>query len=29
MTPKEFEAYIRRELAQNAALVKAAGIQVN
>ncbi len=29
MTPKEFDAYIRKELATNAALVKAAGIQVN
>ena len=29
MTPKEFDAYIKKELAANAALVKAAGIQVN
>lgn len=29
MTPKEFDAYIRKELASNAALVKAAGIKVN
>ncbi len=29
MTPKEFDAYIRKELATNAALVKAAGVQVN
>jgi len=29
MTPKEFDAYIRNELATNAALVKAAGIKVN
>lgn len=29
MTPQEFDAYIRNEIATNAALVKAAGIQVN
>ena len=29
MSPKEFDAYIRAELASNAALVKAAGIKVN
>ena len=29
MTPKEFDAYIRKELSINAALVKAAGVQVN
>jgi tripartite-type tricarboxylate transporter receptor subunit TctC len=29
MTPQEFDAYIRREIAANAALVKAAGITVN
>jgi tripartite-type tricarboxylate transporter receptor subunit TctC len=29
MTPQEFDAYIRKEIAANAALVKAAGITVN
>ena len=29
MTPREFDAYIRKELESNAALVKAAGIKVN
>ena len=29
MTPAEFDAYIRKEIASNAALVKAAGITVN
>jgi len=29
MTPQEFDAYIRKEIATNAALVKAAGISVN
>ena len=29
MTPQQFDAYIRNEIATNAALVKAAGIQVN
>jgi tripartite-type tricarboxylate transporter receptor subunit TctC len=29
MTPKEFDAYIKKELAINAALVKAAGVTVN
>ena len=29
MTPQEFDAYIRKEIATNAALVKAAGITVN
>jgi tripartite-type tricarboxylate transporter receptor subunit TctC len=29
MTPKEFDAYIKKELGANAALVKAAGVQVN
>ena len=29
MTPAEFDAYIKKEIASNAALVKAAGIAVN
>ena len=29
MTPKEFDAHIKKEIAINAALVKAAGIKVN
>jgi len=29
MTPQEFDAYIKKEIAANAALVKAAGITVN
>jgi len=29
MTPAEFDAYIRKEIASNATLVKAAGITVN
>jgi tripartite-type tricarboxylate transporter receptor subunit TctC len=29
MTPQEFDAYIRKEIGANAALVKAAGIIVN
>ena len=29
MTPKEFDAHIKKEIAFNAALVKAAGIKVN
>ena len=29
MTPAEFDAYIRYEIASNAALVKAAAIKVN
>ena len=29
MTPQEFDAYIRKEIGANAALVKAAGITVN
>jgi tripartite-type tricarboxylate transporter receptor subunit TctC len=29
MTPAEFDAWIRKEIASNAALVKAAGITVN
>jgi tripartite-type tricarboxylate transporter receptor subunit TctC len=29
MTPAEFDAYIKAEIATNAALVKAAGIKVN
>lgn len=29
MTPAEFDAHIRKEIASNAALVKAAGITVN
>jgi len=29
MTPQEFDAYIKKEIGTNAAVVKAAGIQVN
>jgi tripartite-type tricarboxylate transporter receptor subunit TctC len=29
MTPPEFDAYLKKEIAGNAALVKAAGIAVN
>ena len=29
MTPQEFDAYIRKEIGANAALVKTAGITVN
>ena len=29
MTPQEFDAYIKKEIGLNAALVKAAGITVN